>query len=332
MATFSTNQVKHLYVALRTVQTTPSQPGDIKFAAAGDDQFTATYIGYDGKVRTDLIDKNTLCVKAVKADSMAQYPESATITMGDSMAVAGQQYIIKVTVNEFGGMTYEDKGFIFGEYTAVANDTNALVLANLASNLAKNAAKAAYNPLIKVYLRSGTSSVTNTEVTADIAVSSLSGSYTGILIEGAEQPWTLNKMGFDRVFFNVATDKIIKSGLETAWATVTKNTDHQSSTIKNSKKIADLEAFCWGERADIYRGVGYPNNFEFRPMVDPTNAYGYHVLELTWAYQGDAEDIQKSPKELIVVAPGASSSTYSIINSVITSLNSAAGTSVSTLS
>jgi len=154
------------------------------------------------------------------------------------------------------------------------------------------------------------------------------GSLAGIVIEAAEQPWVLGKMPYDRLHFSVSADPIISSGLSTTWATFYKNTSHPSGVVKNSKKIADLEAFCWGERADIYRGMGYPNNFDFKPLVNPDATYGYHVIELTWAYQGDAEDIQKSPKELIIVSPAEGDTTYTVINAVAGDINSAAGTTV----
>ena len=53
MATFSTNQVKHLYVA-KAVDSSLDTIGDIKFSAAGDNQIIAKYVGNDGIVRTDL--------------------------------------------------------------------------------------------------------------------------------------------------------------------------------------------------------------------------------------------------------------------------------------
>ena len=333
MATFSTNQVKHLYVAT-AMNTSLNTAGQIAFSNVGDGQIAAKYVTADGIVRTDLIDIATLKAKAIKASAMAQYPETSHIavtgkTYSDD-AVANQQYIIKVTVNEFAGMTFEDKTFIFGEYTAKSGDKVKDVLANLAVSLAKNAAKAAYNSLLKVYVTTqatiGSIAAGNsTEVTATTAVSSLSGNYVGIVIEGADQPFILGKMDFDRVLFDVAADKIIASGVETVWATITKNTAHIAGKTPNSKKIAALEAFCWGERADIYRGMGYPNNFDFKPLVNADSAYGYHILELTWAYQGDAEDIQKSPKELIIAAPGAASSTYSVINAITGANTSATG-------
>ena len=303
MATFSTNQVKHLYVAKSLPKNNPSAVGDLKFFSAGDGQIAAKYIGVDGAVRTDLIDTATLRMKTVEAVNQAQALKCAFVA--STSAVAGQQYIIKVTVNHFGGMSPEDKGFIFGSYTAAAGDAAKNVLAGLAVNLAKNASRAAYNPLIKVFVTTSTpgSAVLGTNAwevaaNADPATVAAHGSLTAIIIEAAEQPWILGRAQYEFLDFSVATDPIISAGIETRWATITYA--EFSNRIVNSKRIADLEYFCMGERGDIYRNVGWPNSFEFTPLIDPNNANGYDLVELTWAYQGDAEDIQKSPKELII--------------------------------
>lgn len=334
MATFSTNQVKQLYVA-KAVDSSLDTIGDIKFFAAGDNQIAAKYVGNDGKVRTDIIDLATLKGKAVKASSMAEYLENAFIA--STSAVAGQDYILKVTLSEFGGMTPEDKGFILADYTAKTGDAAKDVLAGLAVALANNAAKAAYNKVINVYVttaaNASTSLTLNTnlwavEAGADVATVVAYGSLTAIIVEAAEQPWSLGKNDGARVGIQISSDKILSSGVETSWTTVTYNTAHPSAQIKNSKKIADLEYFAFGERGDIYRGINWPNNFEFKGLVDPNAQYGYHAIELTFAYQGDAEDIQKSPKEMVIVAPAEGDTTYTVINAIAADINSAAGSTV----
>ena len=334
MATFSTNQVKHLYVA-KAVDSSLDTIGDIKFSAAGDNQIIAKYVGNDGTVRTDLIDLATLKGKAIKSSAMTEYLESAFVA--STSAVAGQDYIIKVTLSEFGGMTPEDKGFILADYTAASGDAAKNILAGLAVALANNAAKAAYSKVINVYVTTAATASTaltlNSNLWAVAAGASAStvagyGSLTAIIIEAAEQPWRLGVSSADRVSLQVSTDPIMSSGLETKWATVTYNTAHPTAALQNSKKIADLEYFCMGERGDVYRNISWPNSFDFTPLVNPAATYGYHVIELTWAYQGDAEDIQKSPKELVIVSPAEGATTYTVINAVAADINSAAGTTV----
>ena len=331
MATFSTNQVKQLYVA-KAVDANLDTLGDVKCSAAGDNEFVIKYRGNDGVVRSDIINTNQLIyAKGVKESTMEQYLDSAYVACG--AAVAGQQYILKVIIDSFSSLSEEDKGFIFAEYTAKSGDAAKNILAGLALSLAKNATKAAWSPVIKVYLTtaaSGSVAAGNlTEVTATTAASSLTGTYLGLVIEAADQPWTLGKEAFNLLKFNVAADTIVSSGLETVWATITKGADHATAALKNSKKIADLEWFCMGERGDIYRGVGYPNNFEFKPIVDPAAADGYHLIEIAYYYKGDAEDIQHSPKEIVIAVPaGASTASLTAVNAVIADINTAAGSTI----
>ena len=335
MATFSTNQVKHLYVA-KAVDANLDTVGDITCSAAGDKDIVLKYVGNDGVVRSDIINTdNIIYAKAVKASSMDQYLESAYVSC--DTAVANQSYILKVIIDSFSSLAEEDKGFIFAEYTSKTGDAAKNILAGLAVNLAKNAAKAAYNSLIKVFLTtaaSGSVAAGNlTEVKANTAITSLTGSYLGLVIEAADQPWSLGKEAFNMLRFNVGASKIVSSGVEVPWATITKGADHPTAAIHNSKKIADLEWFCMGERGDVYRGMGYPNNFEFSPLVNPAATYGYHVIELAFYYAGDCEDVQKSPKEIVIVAPAEGATTYTVINAVASAINTAAGsTIVATLS
>lgn len=332
MATFSTNQVKQLYVVKAAPEGALENVGDIAFFNAGDGQIAAKYLGNDGVVRTDLIDLATLKGKAVDAATMGDYLESAFVA--STSAVAGQDYILKVTVDEFGGMTPEDKTFILADYRAKSGDAAKNVLAGLAVALAKNNEKAAYSKLINVFVTTAATPSTALTLNTNLWAVSASdteaaiaakGSLTAIIIEAAEQPWALGKIGVERVGIKVAADPIMSSGIETAWATVTYGTAHPTPKLVNSKKIADLEWFAFGERGDIYRGINWPNNFEFTPLVDPKSANGYHVIELTWAYQGDAEDIQKSPKELVIVAEADGKT---LINTVAGKINTAAGSTV----
>ena len=330
MATFSTNQVKHLYVA-KALDTSLDTVGDVKFSAVGDKQIALNYVGHDGVVRSDIIDLNNLIyAKAIKASAMAEYLDSSYVACGT--AVANQSYILKVIIDSFGSLGEEDKGFIFAEYTAKTGDAAKNILAGLAVNLANNAAKAAYSPLINVYVTTqsaGQSLTLNTnawKVEAGASESTVAayGSLAGIVIEAAEQDWKLGKGTYEFLRFNVTASPIVSAGVETRWATVTKGTTHPSGKVKNSKKIADLEWFCMGERGDMYRDISWPDSFTFTPEVNSAATYGYHVLELAFFYAGDAEDVQKSPKEIVLVTPAEGDTTYTAINAIIGTASSGA--------
>ena len=99
--------------------------------------------------------------------------------------------------------------------------------------------------------------------------------------------------------FEVFPSTIYTDGVEVKWGDA-EEVD-PTTFVPNSKKMADLEWFTFGERADFYRGMGYPNNFDFRPMVLSGNADGYDALEIHFAYQGTCEDIQKSEKDITLI-------------------------------
>ena len=333
MPTFSTNQVKHLYVA-KAVDGNLDTVGDIKFAAAGDKDIVMKYVGNDGVVRSDIINlDNLVYAKAIKESTMEQYLDSAYVACGT--AVANQSYILKVIVDSFSSLSEEDKGFIFAEYTAKTGDAAKNILAGLAVNLAKNATKAAYSPVINVYVTTKSAGQALTigtdtwKVNASDAESTVAayGSLAGLVIEAADQAWALGKQEFNLMKFNVTASPIVSAGVETRWATITKGTTHPTAALKNSKKIADLEWFCMGERGDMYRDISWPDSFTFTPLINPAAAYGYHVIELAFYYAGDAEDIQKSPKEIVIPCEAASSG-YTLVNAVISDFNTAAGSTV----
>ena len=59
-----------------------------------------------------------------------------------------------------------------------------------------------------------------------------------------------------------------------------------------------------GERADLYRGKGWPNVIPTKYLVDPTAAYD--VLDIHFAYVGANECVQKSEKTITLVSKTAS--------------------------
>ena len=80
-----------------------------------------------------------------------------------------------------------------------------------------------------------------------------------------------------------------------------------------------------GERGDIYRGVGFPNNIPTTYLVDPSKTY--YTFDIHYAYVGSNEAVQKSEKTITIVG-----SDKTKMNSLITAFNSASGLSIGTFS
>lgn len=337
MATFSTNQVRQLYVAkaLKTPHDVLASDAAGSIAVKNDTAKNHLYFEYKGAdnlMRSDLIDiKNILYAKATDADDMAHELKSVTVTLATDVnggaPVAGQDYILRIVFRQYVGMSDEDQYFKYGMVHAYAGMTASDFYKKLALSLAKNFSREVV-PLVKFTL-------TNSEdeavpVDATTKESSLTETYTALVIDEVEQPWRLGIMEQTPVYFTVQPTTITVNGDERIWGTV-EDTD-PAGTIDNGKKIADLEYFCMGERGDIYRGVGFPNNIPTTYLVDPT--VKYNVIDIHYAYVGSNESVQKSEKTITLVVPkvGANNqASNALANSIISAINTATGLTIATL-
>lgn len=351
MSVFSTNQVRQLYVA--TAVKSPKvlntdAAGSI--AVKGDTAKTHVYFMYKGAdtlMRSDLIDtKNIMNVKVTKPDAMAYKLKSATIKLDSNVnggsPVAGQDYLLRIRLNQFVGMSDEDLYYKYGMVHAYAGMTADTFYKVLAQSIAKNFSREVV-PLFKIEVHStGTTSkggfdsngyMTVTPDTKDNGKSDSTNPYyngtdaivtdiDSIRITEVEQPWRLGVFAQVPVYYTVQADTIKVGGDDVIWGTITEGTN---GTIGNGKKIADLEYFCMGERGDIYRGINFPNNITTTYLVDPTKEY--YTFDVHYSYIGDNESVQKSEKTITIVCHDKTE-----FNKVITNFNSATGLTIATVS
>lgn len=324
MSVFSTNQARHLYVA--TAFTTPNvistdAAGAIAVKADNDKtHLYFEYMGQGGLTRSDLIDiKNIMYIKATDASKMQRGLKSVTVTL-NQLPVGGQDYILKVAIKQFAGISDEDIYWKYGMVHAMSGMSESDFYKKLAISLAKNFSRETTEllsfSLIEEEAEDGPI------VTADTKESELTGTYTGLVIDEVEQPWTLGTMAQVPVYFEVYPDAVTIDGDEVIWGTVTEN--EADTFVKNGKQIADLEYFCMGERGDIYRGVGFPNTIPTKYMVDASEEY--HVLDIHYAYVGANEAVQKSEKDLTIVCADKAE-----LNKLISAVNTATGLTVASL-
>lgn len=333
MATFSTNQVRHLYVATAKMSPpvlTSSATGTI--AVQGMNGYTYfEYKGADTLVRSDLIEnKNVIGVTITDADKMAQSLKSKLVTLDSAVnsgaPVAGQDYLLRIYIKQYIGMSDTDNYQKYGVVHAYTGMTASDFYKKLAISLAKNFSRELV-PLLAFQLKTATTPV---DVTAYTKESDLSGTYTGVILNEVSQEWTLGIKEQVPVYFFPVTDRITVSGDMVTWGTVTDQT--AVGTIANGHKIADLEYFCMGDRGDVYRKIGFPNNFNTPYLVNSSLAY--NVIDIHYAYVGGNEDVQKSEKTITIVVPkvGANNSVSNVLaNSILTDINTKLGTSVSLL-
>lgn len=329
MAVFSVNQARHLYVAsaFKTPHVVATDNAG-SIAVGTDKTKNHMYFEYksaDNLVRSDLIDvKNILYAKATKASAMARELKSVTVTLDNSVnggaPVGGQDYILKIAIRQFAGMSDEDIYTKFGLVHAVNGMSASDFYKTLALSLVKNFSREAVE-LLKFTLEDSEGEAV--PVKATDTMTSLSGTYTALVIDEVEQPWTLGIQPQVPVYFEVMPDAIMVEGDELIWGKV-EDTESEA-TVGNGKLIADLEYFCMGERGDIYRNVGWPHSIPTKYLVDPSKEY--HVLDIHYAYVGSNESVQKSEKDITIVC-----SDMAELNKVIGAVNTATGLSIATLS
>ena len=337
MSVFSTNQVRQLYVAkvLKATNVLASSAAGsiaVKSDTATKNHLYFEYKGADNLMRSDLIDiKNILYAKATDADDMAHELKAVTVTLDSKVnagnPVAGQDYILRIVFKQYVGMSDEDQYFKYGMVHAYTGITASDFYKKLALSLAKNFSRETV-PLVKFVLTD--SNGVTVPVDATTKESSLTETYKALVIGEVEQPWRLGIMEQTPVYFEVQPVPVTVNGDERIWGKV--EDTKPTGTIANGKKIADLEYFCMGERGDIYRGVGFPNNIPTTYLVDPT--VKYNVIDIHYAYVGSNESVQKSEKTITLVVPkvGATNSVSNkLANDIIAAINTATGLTIAAL-
>lgn len=343
MATFSTNQVRQLYVATALKSSNVIASDTAGSIAVKSDTAKShlyfEYMGAGGMTRSDLIDiKNILYAKATDADDLAYDLAKYKLTLDDTVnggePVVAQDYILRIAFRNYPGLSEEDQYFKYGMVHAVTGMTASDFYKTLALSLVKNFSREEQG-LLKFYLETGgtdagTVAGTPTEVTKDTKESSLTGTYTGIVIEEAPQDWILGVMEQAPVNFTIQPDLIIDNGDERIWGVVKKVAS--TNSIPDGHKIADLEYFCMGERGDVYRMVGFPYVIRTKYLVDPD--IKYNVIDIHYAYVGSNESVQKSEKDITIVVPkiGANNkASNALANNIISAINTATGLTIKTL-
>lgn len=335
MATFSTNQVRHLYVAneLKTSALKAEDAAGSIFVKA-DNAKKHLYFNIksvDGITRSDLIDITSInYAKATDADKMAHKMKSYKVVLDPSVnsgnPVVGQDYLLRIAFRQFVGMSDEDQYFKYGVAHAYSGMTASDLYKKLALSLVKNFSREV-TPLLKFALTTATDPVTLDTTTKE---DTLSGTYTGIVITELPQPWVRGKMPQTFVHFTVMPSFIYLDKDEVNWGVVT--TEDSQTVIDNGKDIADLEYFCMGERGDIYRGMGYPNDIHTEYLVDSSKKY--NLIDIHYSYTGANEGAQKSEKDITIAVPKVgetNSVSNKLTNDIITAINTASGLTIPTL-
>lgn len=325
----SDNQFRNLYVmnAYKDDKSALEAVGDLTLKTTTDN--SNVYLVYkdtEDTITSDLISiKNILYAKSTKATDMARTLNSQSVTL-NADPISGQDYVLNVEVRNFVALGDDSTHIKFGAVHAVKDMTISDFYKAMAINLAKNLSREP-SPILNVYLEYKGTSTTNSKAAVLINgkmqnIAALSETYTSIIIDEVEQPWRRGVAQVEPVNFNTTCSTILVDGNDVIWGTVKKKT---GTTINNGKQIADMEWFYHGNRGDIYREATYPDNFDFKPLVDETKAY--NTLDIHFAYVGPGVEAAKSERTITVVCDTAVA-----LNSLIAALKTATGVDAGTVS
>lgn len=320
MANFSINQVRHLYVAKTLKTGTNLLESDAKgsILPKGDTAKTHLYFQYmspGGIVRSDLIPVDKiLYAKATGSDKLAHKLTRVLLTLDSNVAeapVAGQEYITRINFRQYIGLGEEDTNQKYGYVKATPKMSASDFYKKMAVSIANNVSKDT-TPLLTVYLKTSDSEA----VVNGVKESTLTGTYTGIILEEAVQAWELGTMPEAFIPFSVHPTAIIVNGDEYIWGKVEDQTP--TKKVENGHNIADLEYFCMGARGDHYRMMGYPNIIKTEYLVDPETKYD--TLDIHYAFVDSNEGVQKSERDITIVCPDGDGK-HTAMKAFITAVN-----------
>jgi hypothetical protein len=320
----SDNQFRNLYV-MKTYKASESAleaVGDttLKVDTAKNSMYLV-YKDTEDNLTSDIINlKNLLYVKSTKAADMARKLNSQSVTLNED-PISGQDYVLNVEVRNFVALGDDSTHIKFGAVHAVKGMTKSDFYKAMALNLAKNLSREV-SPILNVLLTKNDTTDGESEVPVLVngkmqvlAELKATESYTDIIIDEVEQPWRRGVAQVEPVNFNTTCGTILMDGDDVIWGTVEKE---EGDPVNNGKQIADMEWFYHGTRGDIYREATYPDNFDFKPLVDETKAYS--TLDIHFAYVGPGVEVAKSERTITVVCADAAE-----LNKLITAIKTATG-------
>ena len=337
---FTSNQVNHVLVAnaLKTsngkvVKTDAVGTISVQKDAEGNMYFM--HRGKGGLTRSDLI-TNIMDIRYTPAPKMSRKLNAILVTVNSAAldsgdVIAGQDYILRLTFQNPMGMSPDHEYWKHGVVHATSSMTATKFYEKMAKSLAINMSRGAMK-LVDIYLVK--SNVSNVNSAGNLVLvdadknQSLSGTFVGIKIVESQQDWVLGVKQDKPLVFKVNTSTInagtaqapnevvwsdvtywngrkITGGEEVAESIVSSNVP-AGDTIVNSHLAAELEYFAMGERADLYRNVGWPDVRKTDYIVNPDWDYGYDMINIHYAYVGSNHAVQKSEKDLTIIVKRAS--------------------------
>jgi hypothetical protein len=294
MAVFTTNQVRHFYVAnsIKEGAEAIAQKGDIKVCQDKDGKIYLEYYGAGGPVRSDLMDpKNGISLTYTAGIKQVVKTKKATVTLPTGITpTIGQDYVIRIKVNGYYAPANEPSLFQFGvvHVTSETKDKEAFYKA-MADSLNANVNKGE-NKLFNI-----------------------TGSAAGLEIEEADRSNTYKrgKVSIKPLNFEVYCGEVnaLVDSANGIYETMTWGDvkwSEGSVSYSNSFAIADMEHFYMGERGDVYRDNVAKIGLDTEYMTTPSMNVSYDTLDIHYAFTDTGTESYRSEKDIIIVGNVAS--------------------------
>lgn len=329
---YTQNQVRQLYVAKDYIASAGnlSNPGDITVSSDGNGVYFL-YVGPDGKIqRSDRIEISKIMnVQTTMAAAMKRTTKATLVTLDSEVnegnPIGGQDYELIVKINQMYWKSDYTWGYKYGVVHATSGMSQSNFYKKMALSLVANMSREAVD-ILNVYLVTDSEATAanlviaddTTRVTKDMREADLSGTYYGIVIDEADQPWRKFLMPQEAVLYEVGSDEVLCGGDMIKWGVEELCTGHTEAT--NGRKIADMEYLYHGERGDIYREGAWPNNWDSGLMAEPgTN---YDVVDIHYYWNGANHAMQKSEKDITIALVSGELSAFA------SAFNTAAGKTI----
>lgn len=342
MANYSVNQNRQVYVAKNgysSAGTSEGQVTKVEKTPEGELYFLfngAAINGVQNKLKSDYIPvANITSARVIDATKNVTKMRKVSVKLNASInsgaPVAGQDYVLGINFKNFfssgdASQYYKDASVHASSSVNTASlFYKAMVHALNMAFSREDGATATSNPYLRFAIGYGAGTDESEEGDANWA----GATATKIIIEEKEQEWDLGTKKERRIMFEVLPSTIYTGGEDVIWAAQEATgyyykEETPSTTVKNGKKIADLEWFALGERGDQYRNVGWPNVIPTKYLAEPDKQYD--LIELHFAYTGAGVSSYRSEKEITIAAPydptgGTTALKHAAINGIINAIN-----------
>lgn len=313
MANFSTNQVRHVYVAKakKTNAAGVTALGDLAVIQAKDEKggnkkgFYLLTKGHGGLTRSDIVEEGKIeYVGVTTAASMAHKKLKYTLTPSTSTslwgtgtgnpvkeAFANQDILVRLYFSQYISIGEEDTYMKYGVVHTYTGMTKAQFMQTLKESIDANLSREA-DKMVDVTINNNV--ITIAEKEPEWELGTRQQHYTNFRVTASKAEID----GAEIDVFNVDADGNIPSAYDAA------------DVINNSKIAADLEYFAMGDRADIYRNLGWPNVRPSKMLVDADSEDGYDMVDIVYYFSGPVEDVQRSRKQMTIICPAGTGASY----------------------